>query len=100
MIYHATKETMQRYKLKTPDQLKAEIAPYAQAIVENERGNRLYEWGCKLFCFDRRKCLQVMHFETKLVAFLIDLKMKDLEHAASAVANYLMDIYADDVKMR
>ena len=52
VIYYATKETMQRYKLKTPDQLKAEIAPYAQAIVENERGNRLYEWGCKLFYFD------------------------------------------------
>ena len=78
MIYYATKETMQRYKLKTPDQLKTEIAPYAQTIIENEQGNRLYEWGCKLFYFDRRKCLQIMHFETKLVVFLVNLKMERL----------------------
>ena len=49
VIFYATKETMQRYKLKAPDQLKAEIAPYAQAVVQSEQGNRLYEWGCKLF---------------------------------------------------
>ena len=100
MIYYATKETMQRYKLKTPEQLRPEIAPLVQAVVQRERGNRIYEWGCKLFYFDRRKCLQVMHFETKLVVFLVDLKMKDLEHAANAVANYLMDMYSDDVQMR
>ena len=100
MIYYATKETMQRYKLKTPEQFQSEIAPLVQAVVQRERGNRIYEWGCKLFYFDRRKCLQVMHFETKLAVFLVDLKMKDLEHAANAVANYLMDMYSDDVQMR
>ena len=100
MIYYATKETIQRYKLKTPEQLRPEIAPLVQTVVQRERGNRIYEWGCKLFYFDRRKCLQIMHFETKLVVFLVDLKMKDLEHAANAVANYLMDMYSDDVQMR
>ena len=100
MIYYATKETMQRYKLKTPELFQSEIAPLVQAVVQRERGNRIYEWGCKLFYFDRRKCLQLMHFETKLVVFLVDLKMKDLEHAANAVANYLMDMYSDDVQMR
>ena len=100
MIYYATKETIQRYKLKTPDQLKAEIAPYAQAIVEKERGNRLYEWGCKLFYFDRRKCLQVMHFETKLVVFLINLKMDELKFSGDAVAHYLLDMYSSDEGMQ
>ena len=42
MIFYATKETMQRYKLKTPNQLKTEIAPYAQAVVQQEQGNRLF----------------------------------------------------------
>ena len=43
MIYYATKETMQRYKLKTPEQLRSEIAPLVQAVVQRERGNRIYE---------------------------------------------------------
>lgn len=100
MIFYATKETIQRYKLKTPDQLKAEIAPYAQAIAQRERGNRLYEWGCKLFYFDRRKCLQVMHYETKLVIFLVDIKIKELEFAVNAIPQYLMDMYSSDVFMQ
>lgn len=100
MIYYATKETMQRYKLKTPGELTSEIAPFAQIIVQREKGNRLYEWGCKLFYFDRRKCLQVMHFETKFVIFLVDLKMKDIEFAANAVAQYIMDMYSVDKKMQ
>ena len=100
MIYYATKETMERYKLKTPDQLKSEIAPYAQAIVSNEKGNRLYEWGCKLFYFDRRKCLQIMHFETKLVVFLVNLKMDEREFAGNAVAHYLLDMYSSDEEMQ
>lgn len=100
MIYYATKETMQRYKLKTPDEFTSENAPIAQMIVQREKGNRLYEWGCKLFYFDRRKCLQVMHFETKFVIFLIDLKMKDLEFSANAVAQYIMDMYSADKKMQ
>ena len=100
MIYYATKETMERYKLKTPVQLRFEIAPVAQAVIQRERGKRIYEWGCKLFYFDRRKCLQIMHFETKLVVFLINFKMNDLEHTGNAVANYLLDMYADDLGMQ
>lgn len=99
MIFYATKETMTRYKLKTPEQFQSEIGPFVRMAAEKERGNRIYEWGCKLFYFDRRKCLQVMHFETKLVIFLVDLKQKDLEFTANIVANYLMDIYAEDSEM-
>lgn len=99
MIYYATKETMQRYKLKTPEQFESEMAPVVQAVVNRERGNRLFEWGCKLFYLDRRKCLQVMHFETKLVIFLFDLKMKELEYVGDAVANYILDIYSGDRDM-
>ena len=100
MIYYATKETMQRYKLKAPEQMRPEIAPVAQVVIQRERGSRIYEWGCKLFYFDRRKCMQIMHFETKLVVFLVDLKMKDLEHTGNAVANYLLDLYAGDLVMQ
>ena len=99
MIYYATKETLQRYKLKTPEQFESEMAPFVRAVVNRERGNRLFEWGCKLFYFDRRKCLQIMHFETKLVIFLVDLKVKDLECVGDAVAHYLLDLYTGDSGM-
>ena len=100
MIFYATKETMQRYKLKTPDQLKSEVAPYVQAVIQQAQGDRLYEWGCKLFYFDRRKCLQVMNYETRLVIFLVDIKIKELEFGVNAIPQYLMDMYSEDVFMQ
>ena len=99
MIYYATKEAMQRYKLKTPEEMGSSIAPVAQAVKQKEAGQRIYEWGCKLFYFDRRKCLQIMHFETKLVIYLVDLKIAEREHAGNTVAHYLMDMYKSDREM-
>ena len=99
MIFYATKETFQRYKLKTPEELKSGIAPYAQAVIRREKGNGLYEWGCKLFYFDRRKCLQVMHFETKFVLFLVDVKISELQEAVNAIPQYLMYLYSGDADM-
>ena len=99
MIYYATKETMQRYKLKTPEEMESSISALAQAVKQKEAGQRIYEWGCKLFYFDRRKCLQIMHFETKLVIYLVDLKMAEREYAGNTVAQYLMDMYKSDREM-
>lgn len=45
MIYYATKETIQRYKLKIPEQFQPENAPLVQAVAQQERGARMYEWG-------------------------------------------------------
>ena len=99
MIFYATKETMQRYKLNTPEKLSPEIAPYARAVIQREQGNSLYEWGCKLFYVDGRKSLQVMHFASKLVIFLVDVKIKELEFAVDAIPQYLTDMYASDPRM-
>lgn len=99
MIYYATKETMQRFKLKTPEKMHPSISPLAQAVKQKEAGQRIYEWGCKIFYFDRRKCLQIMHFETKLVIYLVNLKMAERKFTGNAVAQYLMDMYARDEEM-
>lgn len=99
MIYYATKETMQRYKLKTPEEFESPNAPLVQLIKQVEAGDPIYEWGCKLFYFDRRKCLQFMHFETRLVIYLVDVKVKEIGFAANALANYLMDMYDADEEM-
>lgn len=100
MIYYATKQTLERYKLNTPENFQSEMGDIVRMIAEKERGNHLYEWGCKLFYFDRRKCLQVVHFASKLTIFLIDVKMDDIVYAANAVAQYIFDIYDSDKIMQ
>ena len=40
-----------------------------------------------------------MHFETRLVIFLIDMKQKELEFVGNAAAHYLLDLYAADAAM-
>ena len=47
MIFYAAKETLERYKLKTHDQISEPMRPFVKAIIEKERGNFIYEWGCK-----------------------------------------------------
>lgn len=100
MIYYATKETMQRFQLKTPEKMDSLISPVAQAVKQKEAGQRIYEWGCKAFDFDGRTCLQIMHFETKMVIYLIDWKADEIEYAANAVAEYLLDMYKNDKQMQ
>lgn len=100
MIYYATRETMQRFNLKTPEKMHPSISIWAQAVKQKEAGQRIYEWGCKAFDFDGRDCLQIMHFETKLVIYLIDWKPDEIEHAANAVAEYLLDMYKNDKQMQ
>ena len=100
MIFYATKETLERYKLKIPEHISEPMKPFVKAIIEKEQGDSMYEWGCKLFHFDRRKCLQMIHFKTRLVVFLVDIKMADIEHAPDMVAHYLFNFYADDPDMQ
>ena len=100
MIYYATQQTLERYKLNTPGNFQSETGDIVRMIANKERGNRLYEWGCKLFYFDRRKCLQVVHFASKLTIFLTDIKMDDIVYASNAVAPYIFDIYDGDKMMK
>ena len=100
MIFYATKETLERYKLKTPEQMSEPMRPIVKAVIEKEQGDPMYEWGCKLFHFDRRKCLQIIHFKTRLVIFLVDIKMADVEHVPDMVAQYLFTIYESDKEMQ
>ena len=100
MIFYATKETLERYKLKTPEQMSEPMRPIVKVVIEKEQGDPMYEWGCKLFYFDRRKCLQIIHYKTRLVIFLVDIKMADVEHASDMVAQYLFTIYESDKEMQ
>ena len=99
MILYATTQTIQRYKLKMPDELSPERSSLAFAIIERDAGSMLREWGMKLFYFDGRKCLQAVNFASKFTLFLFDIKVADLENLGSLMAQYILDLYADDAEM-
>ena len=100
MILYATKETFERFNLKLPDEMSDPlIGALSQTVIENESGDRLLEWGAKLFYFDRRKCIQVVNFASKLTFFLISIKLDDLPELGNLIAEYLMNLYADDAEM-
>ena len=96
MIIYATKKMLDRYKLNTPDEMISEISPLAKGSREIEKDNSLYEWGCKLFYFDGKKCLELMHFETKFVVFLINYKVGYIDNTMNDVFNYIFDMYSSD----
>lgn len=100
MIIYATKQTVDRYEIKMPENFQDPVMrQIVLGVYNNEKGNQLLEWGAKLFYFDRRKCLQVCNFASKLTVVLVDIKKSDLEFVGDCVARYLMDIYSDDKRM-
>ena len=96
MIFYATKETVERLKIKTYDKLSDYSKQIAQNVITNQSGDDLLEWGMKLFYFDRRKCLQVMNFASKFTIFIFDIKVNDMDSIPNIVANYLIELYKDD----
>ncbi len=97
MILYVTKETFERYKLKMPDEMENVIPRMvSQAVIEREAGDKLLEWGGKLFYFDKRKCLQVVNFASKLTFVLVDVKVGDLENVGNMIANYLFMLYENN----
>lgn len=100
MILYATKKTMERYRLPYPDELPpGMIYDIVQEIITKEKGDRLLEWGAKLFYFNRKKCIQVSNFASQFTLFLIDVKVKDLSDLGSWIGNYLLALYEKDPPM-
>lgn len=99
MIIYATKQMRERYRLKLPGELSLPRDILAQRVLEREGGDALFEWGAKLFYFDRRKCIQVVNFASKFTLFLFDVKMEDVEHIGNSMVQYLLFLYKRDKKM-
>ena len=100
MIIYTTKETFERFKLKLPEEMSSPVVKsLSQATLERERGDGLLEWGGKLFYFDRRKCIQVVNFASKLTLFLIDIKLRELPDVGDLIASYMFDLYDGNEKM-
>lgn len=100
MIIYVTKDTAERYKLKMPEDMTSPLKEVAASFIEKQQGDKLLEWGAKIFYFDRRKCLQVVNFASKLALFLVDVKVDDLLSVGSTMADYISDLYKDSREMQ
>lgn len=100
MIIYVTKETFARYKFKMPEDMSDPLVrAVTNAVLCEESGDRLQEWGGKLFYFDHRKCLQLVNFASKLTLILVDVKMADREGIGNIMANYMLKLYEDNPQM-
>ncbi len=100
MIIYATKQTIERYKIKMLQEFTDPVMrSIVEAVYKKEHGDRLLEWGAKLFYFDRRKCIQVCNFASKFTIILVDVKIAELESVGDAIAQYMFDIYSDNAEM-
>jgi hypothetical protein len=96
MILYATKQTIDRFRIKMPNQMHHVSEAASNQILKDQQGDALLEWGVKLFYFDRRKCIQAMNFASKLTIFIFDVKIDDVEYVANGIALYLLDLYKTD----
>lgn len=101
MIIYGTKQTMERYgipQIKEIQDLKQKEK--ATDIYNAEHGDRMLEWGTKIFYFERRKCLQVCHFASKITFVFLDFKKKDIPTLYALVARCMFALYEDKPDMQ
>lgn len=99
MIIYATKQTVERYKLELPKELSQPTSLIVERVLENERGDRLLEWGAKLFYFNKRKCIQICNFASKFTLFLFDVKVDDIKNIGVMIYSYILELYKNDAEM-
>lgn len=100
MIIYATKQTVEEYQIKMPWELPGAIGETVKSTIESEQDNRLFQWGAKVFYFDKRKSIQLVNFASKLTLFLIDFGTNDIWNTGDAIVYYLLDLYKDDSQMQ
>ena len=101
MIIYGTKQTMERYgipQIKDIQDLKQKEAP--TNIYDAEHGDRMLEWGAKVFYFERRKCLQVCHFASKITFVFLDFKKKEIPALYALIARCMFALYEDKPDMQ
>ena len=100
MILYATIQTIKELDIPMPEKLSTFNRLLANKVIEEQTGDRILEWGLKIFYFDGRKCVQAVNFASKLTIFLFDIKNEEIGYIANGIAIYLMDIYSKDKEMK
>lgn len=99
MIIYATKQTIERYKLKLPDELEPPYDEMTQILLDHEQNDKLLEWGCKLFYCSGKKCLQFVNFASKLTIIAADVKISGVKQSGNYIYGYISELYKDDPQM-
>ena len=99
MIVYVTKKTAERYRIGLCERVHSPVREIADSVIKQERGDALFEWGAKLFYFDRRKCLEVANFASKFTLFLVDIKVDDLPGMGALLVHHMSYIYENDPVM-
>ncbi len=99
MILYTTKATFEEYQLKMPQDLSHQNRIMAQRVLGRETGDKLMEWGVKLFYFDGRKCLQVVNFASKMTLFLFDIPLEEIAYVGDMIARILLLLYKKNAAM-
>lgn len=76
MIFYPTKDTMTHYKLQFPEKLPQQEQENTLVLLEKVQGDRMLEWSGKIFHYQGKKCLQVLHFSINSPYFLWILSKK------------------------
>ncbi|MGP1438974.1 MAG: DUF6933 domain-containing protein [Treponema sp.] len=98
MVLYVTKKTKERLNIPLCNELSGKLKSIGKDILLKDN-DAIFKWGVKIFYFDRRKCLQILNFASKVtVFFLIEVKVKDLEKIGDMVCYYLTKIYEDDAE--
>lgn len=100
MILYATIQTIKELDIPMPEELSTFNRLLANKVIEEQTGDRILEWGLKIFYFDGRKCVQAVNFASKLTIFLFDIKNEEIGYIANGIAIYLMDVYSKDKEMK
>lgn len=100
MILYVTKQTIEELNIPMPDELSTFNNIMANKVIKEQTGDKLLEWGLKLFYFDGRKCVQAINFASKLTLFLFDIKNEEIGDIANGIVMYLNEIYSKDLNMK
>lgn len=99
MIFYATKLTIDRFKIAMPEDADGYVAEVIDLLKQKEGGDRILEWGAKIFYFDRRKCVQLVNFASKFTIFIVDIRNADVPRFPDYIEHYLKVLYQDDKEM-
>lgn len=78
MILYGTKQTIKELNIPMPEELSTFNKILATNVINEQKDDKLLEWGLKLFYFDNINCIQAMNFASKLAIFILISKKSKL----------------------
>ena len=101
MIVYATKQTVKAVRLPLVEDLQdPQLRALATDIINTEAGDHMLEWGMKLFYFDHRKCLQVIHIASRMTIFMAGIEDNQVSQIGHFIATYMLELFSDDQEMQ